>query len=383
MPENPHIVEIFAPKYVGERFESHRFPLDLIEDLNVLREMTIEMAKHIYLEKNTGRQRIPKNFTRDISFELAGISPGSTVPKIILVSGLSGLFPHANHAYFTEAPSRIIKAIEVAHSGGNNITEYASSEVLRYFDQFGKKLRDGESIDFTPSGQRGQAILNRESRKRLLLASSKSNEYTAGLIVRGRVTALDKDRRSFEVQFANGNKVRGAYTDEHIQNLQDALVGLESGQKVLIRATGTFNSTDKLKSIHDVDEMSLLDEFDVPSRLEELSMLKQGWLDGDEGEPLNEEGLTWLSESFEKFYNSDDAPLPATFPTPDGNIQFEWSLGDIEISIEVDLITKKADYFEFDVKSGKETVEELNLSDEADWKKLNELLQKQKPLPNE
>lgn len=374
MTEKHHTIEIYAPKYEGERFKEHRFPLDLIEDLYVLREMTIEMAKQIYLEKNTDRLRIPKNFSRDISFELEGISPGSTIPKILLVSGLSGMFPQANQVYFEEAPNRIIKAIEVAYSGNANITDYASPQVLKYFDQFGKKLRDGESIRFSKEGAASQAVLNKESRKRLLLASSRSNEYTASLSVRGLVTALDKDRRSFDVQLPNGVKVKGAYSEEHTKNLQEALFGLEDGQKVLIKATGTFSASDKLKAIHDVEEMILLDSFDVPSRLEELSLLKQGWLDGSQGEPLNRNGLNWLSETFEDYYNSDDLSLPAAFPTPDGNVQFEWSFESNEISLEVDLATQKADYFELDTASKKEKSEQLNLADEGDWRKLNELL---------
>ncbi|TVR37771.1 MAG: hypothetical protein EA392_11810 [Cryomorphaceae bacterium] len=373
MSENPHIIEIYAPKYEGERFEAHRFPLDLIEDLYVLREMTIEMAKQIYLEKNKDRQRIPKNFTRDISFELEGISPGSTIPKIILVTGLTGMFPQANHAYFEEAPIRIIKAIEVAHTGGDNITDYANPEVLRYFDHFGKKLRDGESIRFSKVDG-GHAVLNKESRKRLLLASSRSNEYTASLSIRGLVTALDKDRRSFDIQLLNGVKIKGTYGEEHTKNLQEALFGLEDGQKVLIKATGIFSASDKLKAIHDVEEMNLLDEFDVPSRLEELSLLKSGWLDGNQGAPLNGEGLNWLSEAFENFYNSDDLPLPAAFPTPEGNVQFEWSFDNNEVSLEVDFKTQNADYFELDTASKKENSEQLNLTEEGDWKKLNELL---------
>ena len=45
-------IEIFSPRFDGERFREHRLPLDLLEDLTALQEMTIEMAKFIYLEKH-------------------------------------------------------------------------------------------------------------------------------------------------------------------------------------------------------------------------------------------------------------------------------------------------------------------------------------------
>lgn len=374
MTDNLHITEIYSPRYEGERFKSHSFPLDLIEDLYVLREMTIEMAKQIYFEKHPDRKRIPKNFTRDISFELRDISPGSTIPTIILVTGLSGMFPQQNYNYFIEAPARIVKAIEVAHSGKSNITDFANAEVLRHFDQFGKKLRDGESINFSQDRGTSQSVLNKESRKRLLLASSKAKEYTESVVLRGLIASLDKDRGSFEIQFPNGLKVKGDYDEGQTKSLEEALVGFEDGQKVLIRATGTYSATDKLKSIQDIEELGLLDEFDVPSRLEELSLLKVGWLDGSQGESLSTDGVRWLSETFEKYYDSDNLPLPAAYPTPDGNVQFEWSLGAWEVSLEVDLASKNSEYFGFNTATNDEKSCPLDLNEEVNWRELNDFL---------
>ncbi len=73
--------EIFSPRYTGARFAQHAMPLELLEDLKVLQEMTLEMAKQIYLLENQDRQRVPKNFDSRIFFELQSINEGSTIPK--------------------------------------------------------------------------------------------------------------------------------------------------------------------------------------------------------------------------------------------------------------------------------------------------------------
>ena len=108
---DPHIEQIYSPRYQGERFSQHRMPLDLLEDLETLQKMTIDMAKYLYLEKND-KKRIPKNFTHGISFELDSLNEGSTIPKIVLVASMTGLFPQQNVEYFLEASRKIINVIE-------------------------------------------------------------------------------------------------------------------------------------------------------------------------------------------------------------------------------------------------------------------------------
>jgi hypothetical protein len=97
-----HTIELYSPCYDGPRFKEHRLPIDLVDDLLMLRNMTIEMAKAIYLEKNPGRQRVPRNFTNGISIELESIDPGSTVPKLVLITLMSGLFPQTNSDFFID-----------------------------------------------------------------------------------------------------------------------------------------------------------------------------------------------------------------------------------------------------------------------------------------
>lgn len=70
---NQHRTEIFTPRYEGERFKDHRFPLEFLEDLKILQEMTVETAKYIFKEKNSNRERILRNFTAGVSFELESI----------------------------------------------------------------------------------------------------------------------------------------------------------------------------------------------------------------------------------------------------------------------------------------------------------------------
>jgi len=365
--------ELFSPCYKGKRFDAHRLPIDLIDDLIILKKMTIEMAKDIYLKSNPERKRVPKKFTHGISIELEGIEPGSTIPKLVLVISLTTLFPDSNHECFAKAPQQITQIIEAAHTN-SDLRNIASDSVLSYFNQFGNNLQDDEQIIFGDK-ETSKAIYNKESRKRLQLAASKSKHYTATYELRGKIIALDKDRKSYEIQLSNGLKIKGQYQPADLEALQEAFVKLEKNQKIWMQVTGVFNVNDKLQTIEKIDDSCLLDPLDVQARLDDLALLADGWLDGEQGKSLDSDALKWLGSTFENGFNTEKLPLPATFPTPPGNIQFEWSFNDYEISLEVFLETKKALFYALNIKNNAEETEELDLNFNDDWNKLNQKMQ--------
>lgn len=112
-------------------------------------------------------------------------------------------------------------------------------------------------------------------------------------------------------------------------------------------------------------QINILDPLDVPARLDEFRNMRDGWLDGEGIAPARA-GLDWLTESFERWY-PDNAPLPFTYPTPSGGVQFEWSAGRQEISIEVDLRTRQAAWHRLDMSTLSDDERELNLEEVASW----------------
>lgn len=372
--DNKHKIDIYSPCYEGSRFADHRFPLELVDDLLMLRNMTIEMAKVIYLEKNPSRQRVPRNFTNGISIELESIEPGSTIPKLVLVAALSGsLFPSSNVQFFQDAPKRIVKAIEAAHLE-EDAKQYAPESVLKYFNSLGENLKDDERIIFGDK-QQSKAILDGESRKRLVMAASKVKEYNKPFEIRGLITALDKDKKAFEIQPVVGSKIKGEYSQEFLDELQDALFKMEINQRIWLKGSGVFNASDKLQKIESISEAIPLDPLDVPSRLDEFLTLKDGWYDGEQGQAIEPNALEWLGETFDINFNNEAFPLPATFPTLDGNVQFEWDANGYQVSLEVFLNDKQADFYAYSVQSKDEKEEKLDLSQNEGWIQLNKLMQ--------
>ena len=117
-----------------------------------------------------------------------------------------------------------------------------------------------------------------------------------------------------------------------------------------------------------------LHPLDVPARLDEFRALRDGWADGMQyagdwgngyGKAPSPAGLDWLAAAFTRHY-PQDAPLPHTYPTPEGGIQMEWSYGSQDISLEIDLETQQGEWCRLDLSSMDEAERNLTL-DAAAW----------------
>lgn len=86
----------------------------------------------------------------------------------------------------------------------------------------------------------------------------------------------------------------------------------------------------------------------IAKRLQELSQLQPGWLDG-EGAAVSPTCITWTMDVFKNL--PVDFPPTYLYPTPDGDIQIEWTIGDWSIQayttklpcLHIDALNTKTD----------------------------------------
>jgi hypothetical protein len=116
-----------------------------------------------------------------------------------------------------------------------------------------------------------------------------------------------------------------------------------------------------------------IDSLDVGSRLEELSRLQDGWLNG-EGHALSKEGLLRLGGLFDASFGAD-LPLPFIYPTPEGGVQAEWNVNDWSVTLEIDLSRFQGEYQALNLKNNACDERTLDLSVPDGWSQLNRSLQ--------
>jgi hypothetical protein len=353
------------PRLTGTRFEGRAIPLEFLKDLAVLEEMIVEVAKTEFLKDHPGRKRSPRGFTEGIEMKLTGLEDGSAIPVISLVVAATGLFPPDNQTYFERARDAVVNAIGAAEQN-QSITDHLPEKTLGYFDRIGRSLRDGEAIEFTTSARTTPAKLTKETRRKLVLASSKVQELTEDTTVRGIVPEADQEKMTFEVQFPDGRRVPAPIAAQHLDTIIETFNGYRLGSRVLLQGIGRFNRNERLLSFDSIEHISILDPLDIPARLDELRSLEDGWLEGQGCAPSHE-GLDWLSQAFDQRY-PDEFPLPHLYPTAEGGLRAEWSIGHNDITLEIDVGTHSGQWHKLDMDSDKDESRSLNLEEDEDWK---------------
>lgn len=359
--------EFLRPRLVGRRFDEHTLPLDILKDFAALEEMLVEVAKRQYLAANPDRVRSPKGFTKGLELHLTAVEDGSAIPVIALM--FATLFPSADAEYFDQAKSQIIEAIASAEQGQSPALP---PELLRYFDRFGRGLREGEAMEFARTG--GQTATLTPAIRESLLRASQAEQWTEEVTLKGRIPEVDQADESFELELRDGSKLKAPLLELHRKTVLDASVGYRAGVLVAIKGVIQRDRADRRKGFDSVEHITPLDPLDIETRLEELAQLRDGWLDG-KGVAPDRAALVRLAQAFDEQYEPD-LPLPYLYPTAEGGVQAEWTLGQWEASLEITLPGLSAQFQALHLATGETRDLELSLVDDdgTGWTALNTAL---------
>lgn len=356
--------EFLRPRLVGNRFSEHSLPFDLLKDFAALEEMIIEVAKAQYLIENPNRKRIPKGFTKGLELHLSKIEEGSTFLVISLMySTIIPLGAENHENYFEKAKNQIIESIA---AGESHQPPSLPPELLRYFDRFGRGLYLGESIEF--ERQNGESTaLTPEVRERLLRASQ-AEQWTEEVTLRGRIPAADQDNCFFELELHDKTKLKAPLLESHRKTVIDAFYGYKDGALVSIKGIVKRDRAHRYKSFEEVEHITSLDPLDIESRLDDFKSLKHGWLEG-KGVAPNHQVLEELAILFDTHYSLE--PYPYLYPTAEGGVQAEWTLGSWEVSLEINFPELTGHFQALNLENLNDIEFDLSLHESEDWKRLN------------
>lgn len=111
------------------------------------------------------------------------------------------------------------------------------------------------------------------------------------------------------------------------------------------------------------------------AQLDSMRHLEDGWADGIsyipnkgkcETKAPSQTGLDWLAGALNSRY-PEDLPKPYLYPTPEGGVQAEWTLGNNEIVFEIDIDSHSAYWLWFNRTSDDDDERELDLDDAKVW----------------
>lgn len=206
-----------------------------------------------------------------------------------------------------------------------------------------------------------RARLTPPVRKSLVFASDKARQYSEDVTLRGSVPEVDQERRTFQLQLAGGRRIGADIDPAHESVVLRAFNNYRDNMKISVQGVAVYDKANRLQRIESVDHVAELDPLDVAARIDELKLLTDGWLDGTAKAPDNG-ALEWVQELFETHF-PNHLQLPFLYPTPEGGIQAEWSIGTTEITLEIDLTEQTGDWHEYDSEADDEITKSLLFSE--------------------
>ncbi len=369
-----------APKLTGSRFEDHSLPVNILEDFTALEDLLIEVAKGIYLSENRNRKRVPKGFSDGVYLKLVNIEEGSSIAKFAIASAIS-LNPSLplenlnNFTYFEKAKDKIVSIVESVNNGNAPLEH--DYRLLSYFNKIGKNLLDDESIDFGydyNSKKSSNAILNKITRKKLLLSSEQKTEYSDTIKLFALVPEIDQKNNTFQVETDLGS-IKCPLNEKIKDTVFTAFNEYKNYTYVSLKGTALFNWSDRIQAITEVESMDVLDPLDVSLRINTLSKLENNWYEG-QGKSLNKVDLRKFETLFNSYFDNK-LSLPAIFPKIDGNIQLEWKRENKNILVDINLSSLASEFFYYnDLDDSDEMETPITLDKKEGWDSLNGLIEK-------
>jgi hypothetical protein len=319
-------IEFLKPRFTGSRFDEHTLPVDVARDLAAYEELLIELAKHLWIIDHPDRKRVPRGFEKGFSLHLEGmVEDGSAKPLLSWVAAGALALQGGEGGYFEQARDLIADCVN-ASATGQVLPAKFPKKLLEYFNDFGRSLRDGESLELPRPA--GVAQLTPECRKKLVLDANQV--YSKDVELTGRIGEIDWEKQTFRLRLETGSAVT-AQLPEHFNELTRQAGGKER-TIVSIRGVGFYDAFDQLQKITETHHLELLTNQVLASQIEDLSAMQDGWLEG-KGKAPDKDCLAWATDRLVASF-PENLPFPLIAPTAEGGLFLEWIQKSCRVSAE-------------------------------------------------
>lgn len=331
-----------TPIFRGGRFESNTLPIDVLPDLAAYRDLVVDLAKHLFLQREPGRKRVPRGFVESFQLSLSAVeagSAGAVLDRIEIEPSVRGLLPQAGlfspQADLFDEARNLIEAVIAAAGNKSELPPQFPPHLAKRFNQIGRGLRDDEFVELRGPGKHTGPRYDKSIRKWIVVQQEGRYEDEVDLVavLSGGVI----DREQITLRLDDGALVDGRCP----QHLVKHALGF-AGRRIRVLGLGSYDRIDRLERVLRVDDITPIDEEEnsgpaaLNLQFDELKLLQRGWFEEDTP-PLDPAGLDMFRSFLHSVLGGSDIPLPYLYPTPEGDARAEWSFPEWEVSATAEL----------------------------------------------
>jgi hypothetical protein len=314
--KNDFSVPFIAPVFKGDRFTNHHLPVQAI---------IRAIAKELYFSTHKGKMRLPKGFQERFKLSLTDIEPGS------IVSVLSREFESEQKEDDEFDQARDLLNEFISSVNNQKPLEKFPKKVISLFEDLGKGLQLGDSIELRIPGKNASSTYSKAIRSQILSISKKA--YHDVCYLTGSISGFEAEKRKLFIVLEDGQAIEGPLDPSFDMLLRDIAPKYKK-QDIAVTLVGLAKylpdgSVAEIKKLqHLIIYQEGVPKFfpDLKTQFDTLGDLKKGWLDGS-GESFEKSDVDAVQEWLQKLIKAGDIPAPFIYPADHGVIECEWSLG--------------------------------------------------------
>lgn len=253
-------VDNFQLRYVGQRFDGARLPVDVLSDLPAFRDLIAAFARSKWMHNFPERSRLPKGFDRSLSFDLTRIDEGSAIPNLSWSRDIpQGIFPGFEdqlEATVASSFADIVQLIDQADQPSSVIA--LNSAQIRALNKLGSGLRKDERIEFLNTTGADGNVIYLDSFRRKRLITRVRNSYQTRLDDIGVLTTARADESSSYIVVATNQHGDITIPLDRETVVEDYAPYLTS--EIQFDLQIELDHNDQFKSLVEIHDLALIDE---------------------------------------------------------------------------------------------------------------------------
>jgi len=338
--------------------------LKLLPDIKGYEEIIRALAAEEYFKKYPNKERLPKKFQEYFSLSISELKHGSVCPVLVRDEHELLLIP-PDPDEFDHARDLLNEYIQSINDGAP--IERFPKKIIPLFENFGRNLKDDESIELGVPDSSIRPTYSKSSRLAILSISRKP--YSKGCSLTGWVCGFDAEKGNLLLILEDSTPIRGPLNpvfDDMLREQARKYNKKETSSKdtiLTVFGLGKYNPDDSIYELEKLDHVIVYND-GIPEYYPSMDRKFEALMSSEEMNFFKLEDIEWVRDWLSSLLKKQRVPAPYIYFLSETNqIEAEWSFGFQQASVTFDLSNRAIFIHNTDVNTSETTELEIEPND--------------------